>query len=59
MPVSLFERLVGTDLTTMWRWLRTGHVEADPSETYKILPAASTIREWLVRRRATAKHHPS
>jgi uncharacterized protein YbjT (DUF2867 family) len=58
MPVWLFERFVGTDLTTMWRWLRTGHVDADPSETYKILPGALTIREWLVRRRATAKHHP-
>ena len=23
MPVWLFERFVGTDLTTMWRWLRT------------------------------------
>jgi uncharacterized protein YbjT (DUF2867 family) len=55
MPVWMFQRFVGTDLTTMWRWLRTGYVETDLSETHKMLPAALTIREWLVRRRTTAK----
>jgi uncharacterized protein YbjT (DUF2867 family) len=49
MPVWMFERFVGTNLTTMWRWLRTGDIEADPSETRKILPAVSTVREWLTR----------
>jgi uncharacterized protein YbjT (DUF2867 family) len=52
MPVWLFERFVGTDLTTMWRWLRSGTVDTDPSETRKILPTVSTVREWLTRRRA-------
>lgn len=50
MPVWLFERFVGTDLTTMWRWLRSGTVDADPTETQKILPTVSTVREWLTSR---------
>jgi uncharacterized protein YbjT (DUF2867 family) len=52
MPVWLFERFVGTDLTTMWRWLRSGTVHADPSETRKILPTVSTVRDWLTKRQA-------
>ncbi len=52
MPVWLFERFVGTDLTTMWRWLRSGTVDADPSKTQRILPGVSTVREWLMRRHA-------
>jgi uncharacterized protein YbjT (DUF2867 family) len=28
MPVWMFEQFVGSDLPTMWRWLRTGHHEA-------------------------------
>jgi uncharacterized protein YbjT (DUF2867 family) len=47
MPVWAFERFVGTDLTTMWRWLRTGRFEFDPSGTHEILPTASTVRQWL------------
>jgi uncharacterized protein YbjT (DUF2867 family) len=54
MPVWLFERLVGgdrgTDLTTMWRWLRTANLAVDPAETRKILPTAATVREWLLDR---------
>jgi uncharacterized protein YbjT (DUF2867 family) len=52
MPVWLFEKFVGTDLTAMWRWLRSGTVDADPSETRRILPTVSTVREWLARRQA-------
>lgn len=33
MPVWLFERFAGTDLTTMWRWLRTARFELDPAPT--------------------------
>lgn len=50
MPVWMFERFVGPDLTTMWRWLRTADLDADPEETRRILPTALTVREWLVRR---------
>jgi uncharacterized protein YbjT (DUF2867 family) len=55
MPVWMFERFVGTNLTTMWRWLRTGHVDADLAETRRVLPTVSTVREWLTRRRTTAR----
>jgi uncharacterized protein YbjT (DUF2867 family) len=49
MPVWMFERFVSTDLTTMWRWLRTGDVDADLAETHAILPTVSTVRQWLIR----------
>ncbi len=51
MPVWAFERFVGTDLTTMWRWLGTGHFDIDLSRTRGILPTALTVREWLVQRK--------
>lgn len=47
MPIWMFERFVGDDLTTMWRWLRTEPTDVDPAETRKILPTAKTVREWL------------
>jgi uncharacterized protein YbjT (DUF2867 family) len=47
MPVWMFERFVGNDLTTMWRWLRDGKFEIDPAQTHDIVPTASTVREWL------------
>ena len=49
MPVWLFERFVGTDLTTMWRWLRTARFEISPTTTREILPGALGVREWLTR----------
>lgn len=52
MPVWLFKRFVGTDLTTMWRWLQTGDVDVDPAQTRQILPTAVTVREWLTRQRS-------
>jgi uncharacterized protein YbjT (DUF2867 family) len=55
IPVWMFERFVGTDLTTMWRWLRTAHLDVDPEETHKILPTAATVREWLSRRQSLGK----
>jgi uncharacterized protein YbjT (DUF2867 family) len=47
MPVWLFERFVGTDLTTMWRWLRTAEFEMSPEVTLEILPEALTVHDWL------------
>ena len=52
MPVRLFERIVGTDLTTMWRWLRSATFDLDPSSTHDLLPAARDVREWLTARLA-------
>ncbi len=59
MPVWLFERFVGTDLTTMWRWLRTGTVPTDTSETLRILPTAVTVRQWLSAKQAPREPHPA
>ena len=56
MPVWAFERFVGTDLTTMWRWLRTGHFDIDPSQTHAIVPTAATVRQWLIRHRRITKN---
>jgi hypothetical protein len=44
------QALVGTDLITMWRWLRTEQVDVDPLETHGILSATLTVRKWMVRR---------
>jgi hypothetical protein len=49
MPSWLFQRFgfVGRDLTTMWRWLRTGAIDLDTGPTRAILPEARTVRAWL------------
>jgi uncharacterized protein YbjT (DUF2867 family) len=49
MPSWLFERFgfVGRDLTTMWRWLRTGAIDLDTAPTRMILPEARTVQSWL------------
>ena len=54
MPVWLFERFgfVGKDLTTMWRWLRTGDVDLDTSRTRAIHPDALTVGGWLSKQKA-------
>lgn len=49
MPVWLFERFVGNDLTTMWRWLRSAEFELSPDVARSILPEAVTVRDWLTR----------
>ena len=49
MPVWLFERIVGDDLTTMWRWVRRAPLTFDTSFTRAIHPAALTVRAWLRR----------
>ncbi|HET9872225.1 MAG TPA: NmrA/HSCARG family protein [Propionibacteriaceae bacterium] len=56
MPVWAFERFVGTDLTTMWRWLQTGQFDIDTSQTHAILPTAATVRQWLIRHRGSTKN---
>jgi uncharacterized protein YbjT (DUF2867 family) len=50
MPVAMFERVAGTDLTTMWRWVRGGPVPLDTGPTREIHPGALTVREWLRQR---------
>jgi uncharacterized protein YbjT (DUF2867 family) len=54
VPVWLFKRFgfVGRDLTAMWRWLRTGDVDLDPSPTRAIHPDALTVGGWLSKQRA-------
>jgi hypothetical protein len=49
MPLWLFQRFVGPDLPTMWRWLHDNDVAADPAETSAIVPTAATVREWISR----------
>ena len=51
MPVWLFERFVGPDLTRMWRWLATHEVEVDLTDTRAHHPDVATVEEF-VRRRA-------
>lgn len=51
MPAWLFERFAGSDLTTMWRWLRTADLDLATATTREILPTARTVREWLARTR--------
>jgi hypothetical protein len=52
MPVWLFERFVGTDLTTMWRWLATAQFDMSTDVTRELLPEALTVRDWLARSRS-------
>jgi uncharacterized protein YbjT (DUF2867 family) len=50
MPVWLFERFVGPDLTRMWRWLAAHDVDVDPEATLAHHPEAATVEEFLRRR---------
>jgi uncharacterized protein YbjT (DUF2867 family) len=52
MPVWVFERMMGTDLTTMWRWLAAANVQFDTTVTREILPSARTVEQWLTDHRA-------
>jgi uncharacterized protein YbjT (DUF2867 family) len=58
MPVWMFEKFAGADLTTMWRWLHDHRFDIDLSRTHQILPTATTVREWLIRQRATRTRAP-
>ena len=53
MPVWMFERVAGRDLTTMWRWWRDAQPEAETRTLREVHPGALTVREFLERRRAT------
>lgn len=52
LPVGVFERLAGTDETTMWRWLRSHEIDLDTGPTREIHPEALTVRGWLQGRSA-------
>lgn len=47
MPTWLFERFAGTDLTTMWRWLREADVDLSVDQARELLPEARTVPVWL------------
>ena len=47
MPVWLFERFTGRDLTRMWRWLASHDVAADVTRTRSILPTAASFEEFV------------
>jgi uncharacterized protein YbjT (DUF2867 family) len=47
MPVWMFQRFVGTDLTTMWQWLRTGEIDFDTKPTLAVHPEALSVEAWL------------
>ena len=50
MPVWLFERFVGPDLTRMWRWLATHEVDVDLADTRAHHPQVATVEEFVQRR---------
>jgi uncharacterized protein YbjT (DUF2867 family) len=50
MPVWLFERFTGKDLTTMWRWVAVNEVSCDPEQTRALLPGAAGVESWLAER---------
>lgn len=52
MPLWLFERFVGTDLSTMWRWLRAEDFQPSTETVRQVLPDALTVAEWLRRTRS-------
>lgn len=47
MPVWLFERFVGTDETTMWRWLRSNDIDLDTQPARQLHPQALSVHAWL------------
>ena len=49
MPEWLLDRFTRKDVTTMWRWLRTGEYPLDVAPTRALLPSALTVRAWLER----------
>jgi len=50
MPVWLFQKFVGPDLTRMWRWLATHDVDVDLTETREHHPTAVTVEQFVRRR---------
>ncbi len=59
VPVWLFERMAGRDLTAMWRWLRTADLDLDVTPTLALHPGALTVERWLHGRFAAAATAPT
>jgi hypothetical protein len=59
MPVWLFERFVGTDETTMWRWLAANEIDLDTQSTLELHPEALSVRTWLRRQRVSQTDSPT
>lgn len=59
MPVWLFERFVGVDETTMWRWLRVNEINLDVQPTRDLHPTALTVGEWLRLHKTSAPPGPA
>jgi uncharacterized protein YbjT (DUF2867 family) len=59
LPIWLFQRFgfVGRDLTTMWRWLRTGDIDLDTAATHAIHREALTVQAWLSGQKAAREGH--
>ncbi|MCZ7574859.1 MAG: NmrA/HSCARG family protein [Ardenticatenaceae bacterium] len=55
MPIWLFKRFgfVGTDLTTMWHWLRTASIDLDVDRTHALHPDALSVRDWLQKQKSS------
>lgn len=49
MPVWAFTGVVGTDLPTMWRWLRTADLALTTAPTRGVLSSALRVQRWLER----------
>ena len=54
MPVWMFKRVAGSDLTTMWRWWAAAQPRAETDTLRAIYPDALTVEEWRQRQRATS-----
>lgn len=52
MPIWLFKRVAGTELLTMWQWLRTGNLEMTTAATQQIHPEAMDIKAWLTKQKS-------
>jgi uncharacterized protein YbjT (DUF2867 family) len=55
MPVWMFKRFVGTDLITMWQWLRTQVIDLDTAPTRAIHPDALSVEAWLRKQQSSTK----
>jgi uncharacterized protein YbjT (DUF2867 family) len=56
MPVWMFKRFVGTDLITMWEWLRTAKIDFDTGPTLALHPDALSVEKWLIRYKNRQTH---
>jgi uncharacterized protein YbjT (DUF2867 family) len=54
MPVWMFKRFVGTDLITMWQWLRTEVIDLSTAPTQAIHPETLSVEAWLHKQKSSA-----